>query len=420
MLLTGLLFGVLAACSYIIPGIWKETLGFIQLRPLHVSFILFWILLGATGSVYCGMTLYSNQTVSKKIAYFQWALWLTAIAGITGSYFSKTFGGREYWEFPPLGALPVALAWLLFLFNLSGILKRLHNWPVYVWMWCTGLVFFLFSFIESYLWVFPYFSEWFVRDMTIQWKANGSLIGSWNQLLYGTAIFLMERISKDPKVSRSHLAFGLYLLGLFNLMFNWGHHIYTLPAEMSVRYVGYIVSMTEWVILLRIIYLWKRSLNQAQKLFHHVPYRFLLATDVWIFLNLIQALLMSIPAINLYTHGTHVTVAHAMGTTIGINSMILLAACFEFFNVKLKNLSGFNLAYILIQSGLLVFWISLLGAGIQKGIWQMQHHQIPFASMMHELRGWFHIFFFSGCILMLSISYMAVILLKQYLKSVKW
>ena len=72
---------------------------------------------------------------------------------------------------------------------------------------------------------------------------------------------------------------------------------------------------------------------------------------------------MSIPALNLYTHGTHVTVAHAMGTTIGINSMILFAACFDFFgdrNIALMAKSRWlNTAFWTAQAALFVFWLSL-------------------------------------------------------------
>jgi nitric oxide reductase subunit B len=39
---------------------------------------------------------------------------------------------------------------------------------------------------------------------------------------------------------------------------------------------------------------------------------------------MILAIIISLPALNLITPGTHVTVGHAMGTTIGINGMILL------------------------------------------------------------------------------------------------
>ena len=132
----------------------------------------------------------------------------------------------------------------------------------------------------------------------------------------------------------------MYFLGLFNLMFNWGHHIYTLPTEKYIRYIGYAVSMTEWIFFIKIFYQWKKSVSTIQKNYHYFPYRFLMAADLWVFLNMAQAILMSIPAINIYTHGTHVTVAHAMGTTIGINSMILLAACFEFSNVSNQEKTG--------------------------------------------------------------------------------
>lgn len=66
------------------------------------------------------------------------------------------------------------------------------------------------------------------------------------------------------------------------------------------------------------------------------PYRFLMAADYWVIINLAMGILMSIPAINLYTHGTHITVAHAMGTTIGINVMIILASAFYFFKPSLS------------------------------------------------------------------------------------
>lgn len=87
--------------------------------------------------------------------------------------------------------------------------------------------------------------------------------------------------------------------------------------------------MTELFILGRIIWQWKSSVSEARKLYHHTAYRFLMAADIWIFLTLILAIAMSIPAINVYTHGTHITVAHTMGATIGINSFLLLAIAFD-------------------------------------------------------------------------------------------
>lgn len=421
MLVLGLVMGVLASLNYVIPGNLKETLGFISLRPMHVSSVLCWILLGASGCVFSGLQLLSKEKIYKPLALVQWALWIFAIVGILYSYITKTFGGREYWEFNPVYALPIAVAWILFLINFFKVAKKISEWPVYVWMWMTGIIFFLFTFTENYLWLFPYFREHFISDMTIQWKVNGSLVGSWNQIIYGTAFFLMERINNSAKTGKSKLAFAMYFLGLFNLMFNWGHHIYTLPTESYIRYIGYGVSMTEWIIFIRIVYTWKQSVSDIQKNYHYFPYRFLMAADIWVFISITQGLFMSIPALNVYTHGTHVTVAHAMGTTIGINSMILLAACFEFLGagssqIDMRSL-GLRRLFWFSQISLLVFWVALNIAGVKKAIWQMNPHQVSFSQMMSGLHFWFFLFVVSGVGLMVSLVSIAISLLRSQLLS---
>lgn len=422
LLVLALFFGVLAAISYVLPEFLRENVGFISLRPLHVSSALFWIILGATGCIYCGLQEITGTNLSNKRAFLQWSLWIIAIIGILFSYFKKDFGGREYWEFNPIWALPIVLAWVLFLTNFIEQVKKIKDWPVYVWMWLTGMLFFLFTFLENYLWLFPYFREHFVTDMTIQWKVNGSLVGAWNQILYGSAIFLMDKISHSQNSGRSKLAFVMYFLGLTNLMFNWGHHIYTLPTEKYIRYVAYAVSMTEWIFLLKIFWDWKKSVTLIQKNYHFFPYRFLMAADIWVLLNLAQAILMSVPAINKYTHGTHVTVAHAMGTTIGINSMILFAACFVFLQYKVDKGKSqgkwMNAVFWIFQLALLVFWLSLNLAGIKKGIWQLSEQQSSYSKMMDSLQPYFVSFLFAGLILFGCFSYLVFKLL-QHVRSSK-
>ena len=418
MLLLALTFGLLSAYNYLNPIFLKDYPGFVALRPLHVSSVLFWIILGATGCVYCGLSEFvkaEKNGVSKKI---QWVLWLIAIAGVYYSYFNKQFGGREYWEFNPIWAIPIIIAWVIFIYNFIVIVKIISNWPVYIWMWLTGLIFFLFTFIENYLWLLPFFRGHVITDMTIQWKVNGALVGAWNQILYGTAFYLMDKIEKKANIGHSKLAFTLFFLGLFNLMFNWSHHIYTLPTEHYIRYVGYAVSMTEWIFLIRIISMWKKTVDEIPKNYSYYSYRFLLASEIWVFLNLGQAILMSIPAINLFTHGTHITVAHSMGTTIGINSMILMAACFEFFQIKNNDVTtkmkNFNVVFWTLQISLFVFWASLLASGVIKGIWQLSRNQASFGEMMNSLQPYFITFFISGLVLTLSISIIVVKLLRHY------
>jgi nitric oxide reductase subunit B len=377
-------------------------------------------LLGATACVYAGLNVVGKiDLLAGKLGMAQLLLWVVAISGIFYCYFNGDLGGREYWKFPPQWAIPIAVAWILMIINYFRGIGTLKSRPVYVWMWMTGIVFFLFIFIENYLWIIPYFRMHFVSDMTIQWKVNGSLVGAWNQIIYGSAIFVMDRISGNKDTGNSRLAFAVYFLGLFNLMFNWGHHVYTLPTSDYVRYVGYIVSMTEWILFIRIIYTWRASLDTARKNYHYFPYRFIMASDFWVFFNLTQALFLSIPAINLYTHGTHITVAHAMGTTVGINTMILLAAFFELglqpgaANPKSKWL---NISFWTIQASLLLFLLSLNVAGVVRGIWQMNPARAPFGEMMDGLNMWFGVFMSSGYILLAAMLVPAIFLISKLIK----
>ena len=417
LLAIGMVFGLTGGFQYIIPGFLKQYLSFEKVRPLHVSSVVFWIIIAAMGSVLT----YVQEHNGRKLRFpvlmkLQLAVFIFSVIAILVSYCLGIFGGREYWEFPPILSLPIIVGWILFLINFFGTIGSLKNQPVYVWMWLTGIIFFLFTFLESYLWIFPYFRNNVVNDMTIQWKSYGSMVGSWNLLINGCALFLMDKISGSKKYSHSGIAFALYFTGLFNLMFNWGHHIYTLPTHNYIKYVSYIVSMTELAILGRIIYLWRSSLTTAKKYFYQTSYRFLAAADVWIFLTLGLALLMSVPAINLYTHGTHITVAHTMGATIGINSMLLLAIAYDILGGTFQRLTPYkkiiNRGYWMANFSLLIFWLALIIAGIIKSKWQMQTKQIPFSSMMLLLRPYLIIFVTAGTFLMIGLLMVIYPLLK--------
>ena len=418
-LLGGLLFGTLGGVHYVLPGALREALPFAKLRPLHVSLVVFWLLLGASGCIYWILREQLLRTrLQQQLARVQVALVLAVLLGAVGCYSAGIFGGREYWEFPPLLAMPLALYWVLFGINFLIAARQLKRpWPIYYWQWLCGIGFFLFSLAESYLWLLPYFGNHIVRDMAVQWKSYGAIVGSWNMLIYGTAFYLMEKISGDAKIARQPLTFFFFFLGLFNLMFNWGHHIYVLPVTPAIKHVAYLVSMTELLILGKIIYGWRNSLSTAQKHFHRLPYRFLAAADTWIFLNLALAILMSVPAFNLYTHGTHVTVAHAMGTTIGINTMILLAAVYFVLGHLpqarfVQQLRKIRWGYWLANGGLLVFWLALIGAGIGKAWLQVQHPELPHGLLMQQLWPFFAAFLVSGVVILVGIVLMAVPLLR--------
>ncbi|MDP6787845.1 MAG: cbb3-type cytochrome c oxidase subunit I [Rhodospirillales bacterium] len=404
-LAASLLFGVLGAFKFLYPE-FIEGLAFNKLRPLHVSLAISWIFLTAIGGIYYYLPhIPSLSAFSTRVA--RWHFWIYLVTGlaILAAYALGRFGGREYWEFPPLLALPIFATWIMFGTNYFRIARQRRTaWPVYYWMWGTGIVFFFLTFTESYLWLIPYFRENMLREIAVQWKSYGSLVGSWNMLVYGTALYLMERISGDEGVARSKMAFGLYFLGLFNLMFGWAHHTYPVPFAAWVRDFAYLVSMTELFLLGKIIWDWRASLTALQKFQHRRPYRFLFASDMWVFANLVLALVISVPALNLFTHGTHVIVAHTMGTTIGINTMILLASVFYVLeqrigqDVEIRHARPLNAGFWLANGSLLVFLAALLAAGLIKGTYDGG----SFQEMMESIEPFLLVFAVAGVGLMIG------------------
>ena len=405
-LAVGMFFGVIGGFQFLFPDFLRELL-FTKTRPLHVSLVVAWIFLIAVGGIYhylprqCGMKLYSARAVN-------WHFWIFIVTGlaILGCYLSGRFGGREYFEFPPVLSIPIFLTWIMFGINyFMTVSQDKKSWPVYYWMWGTGIVFFFITYMEAHLYLIPYFRDTMVREIMVQWKSYGALTGSWNMLVYGTALYLATRISGSDLYARSKMAFGLYFLGLFNLIFGWAHHTYIVPSETWIRTFAYFVSMTELFIFGKIIWDWRSSLSDWQKNRYCNAYRFLFAADIWVFINLGLALVISVPALNLITHGTHITVAHAMGSTIGINTMILLASIFYVIREQLPQdvhadcTPQIKFGFWTANISLAVFFTALVMAGVGKGLYD----GASFQEMMLSIRPFLVVFTLSGVTLMVGL-----------------
>jgi len=395
-LLLGLLCGLLAGFQYVVPDFIKQALPFTALRPLHTLFVVSWVLLTAIGGIYYYLSRNSNEKPTNQLlvkTHF-WIFILTGL-GIALSYLFRNFAGKEYLEFPIYFYFPIVSGWLLFGINyFKTLAATFKTWPVYYWMWATGIVMMIYHFTEAHLWLLPYFKSHFIQNTALQWKAGGSYVGSWNMLVYGTAIYVMTKISQDERYATSGKAFFFYFLGLTNLMFGWAHHVYIVPTAPWIRYLAYGISMTEWIILASIIYDWKKNLAKAPPIHFPIASQFMRLADFWVFLNIILALLISIPAINLFTHGTHITVAHSMGTTIGINTLILLSSVTYILESNQCSLSVTKIRYgiRLFQTSFVLFWGCLLLMGVRKAHWTFFDKTLSF-SQFQDVMHWFYLLF---------------------------
>src|SRR6476620_4306967 len=420
-LLLGLTFGVLGSLQYLLPKFLNNYLTFQKTRPLHVYLAISWIFTAAQGGLYYYLPRLSNRKLFwLQGAWIHFALQLLTSLAIVTAFFMGYFGGREYLEFPPFMGIFIAISWLPFAINFFGTISpQFKTAPVYYFSWTIGIVFFYITLSESYLWVFDHFNNNVTRDITVQWKALGSMVGSWNMLVYGTSLYIMEQLKGDKKISRSPIAFFFFFLGFTNLMFNWGHHTYIVPAAPWVKTVAYVISMTELLIFGHLLFQFRKTISSTLRFYHSIPFRFLSFADLWIFLNLGAAIVISIPALNFYTHGTHITVAHAMGTTIGINTMLLFASVFYILQQQkpgaLQHKSSIIGKGIMITNfSLILFWTSLIGSGLVKISARLDNK--AFAQMMKNCEPFFKIFAISGIGILIGLAILIITVLSLILK----
>ena len=259
--------------------------AFTYVRPLHVTFAISWILVAALAGVHAFLPrAVDAQPFSGKLAKI--SFWLLAVAGLISlaAYLTGHHTGREYLNFPLPAALLIFVAWICFAINfLRTAMSGARRWPVYVWMWATGLVMFAYTFIEGHLYLFEWFNAAPVRDQSVQWKSYGALTGSWNMFVYGLSMYLMERFA-GAQTARSRRAFFFYWLGLTNLLFGWAHHTYMLPQSEWIRWMAFFISMTEWVILATLLWDWAQPFDRKvwrEQPQHRIPRAFLASASTF-------------------------------------------------------------------------------------------------------------------------------------------
>jgi predicted amidohydrolase len=131
-------------------------------------------------------------------------------------------------------------------------------------------------------------------------------------------------LAGNDRYAHSRLAFFLFFIGVFNSFTNFGHHTYHLPQSHLIKWISCIASLCEAVIVVKLLLdIVKNTREKASDL---PAVHFLLkAGTLWSFLTVGSAVIISVPPINTLIHGTHFVMSHAMGSMIGIDSVVLWA-----------------------------------------------------------------------------------------------
>ncbi|HAK57040.1 MAG TPA: hypothetical protein DCP38_16405 [Acidobacteria bacterium] len=371
--------GTLAAVTYTDSEPWLRAarLTLQQLRPVHETFAFAWVFLGGVAIVYFYLhrAFGPPSAAMQRRTVWQIVLWTVAGVGILVTLLSGRFTGREYLGYHPAFSILILTGWLLFAWNFfeqSGI--SLANRPAYIYMWSIAIPLFVITYLEGHLYLFDVVSGRPVRDIAIQWKANGTLVGSFNLLAYGSLMYVSGQIRGDESYAHSRTAFALLFVGVLNTFTNYGHHTYHLPQTAWIHWISFVVSMLETIILAKVfldLLILLRTASEAKA--HRVSQWFIRSATLWTFGMTALAIALAVPPLNALIHGTHVVVAHSMGSMLGIDSMILWAALAYGLEAVLGSQHPVvrgrrvRLAVPLLNVCLLVFLLSYLASGAAAG-----------------------------------------------------
>ena len=359
------LFGILGALYSVpalAPAFQSIGLDMRQLRPIHTAFAAAWIFLGGIAVVHRWLQDHGGMATpgDRLRLRVQILCWSIAGVGILATLMLRVGSGREYVGFHPVFSVFILVGWVCYAWNFFRIAgPRFFERPIYLTMWGVGMLFFMVTFIEQHMYLLPSVFGNPVQDLQVQWKASGTLVGSFNLFVYGSIIYIGERISRDTEYGHSRTAYALLGVGLLNSFTNFAHHTYHLPQSHLIKWISFVVSMMEITILCRATYdLWRLVRKTEESEFCAAQGSFA-ASKHWTVFILLSSVLISIPPLNAIIHGTYVVAGHAMGATIGIDTMVLLGALIWILGEHLQAREGEEASKVLHTSSMRAIVVGL-------------------------------------------------------------
>ncbi len=383
-----LLFGLVAAIQYVMPGFLFEILDFSIARILHINALVVWMVFAMFGSVYWLLPDETGiETIGVKIGKLLFWIFAAAIVVVVLVYLLVQVGpaddttiwfiteGREYIEAPrwaDWGIVVVALGFVANLFltgikgNRSGIVTVLMaDMIAFAGLYLAGMFFTDNISVDQYWW-------WWVIHLWVE--------ATWEVFVGAIAAYgLITMLGAHRKVVEMWLwievamLFGSGILGL-------GHHYFWIGTPEYWWEIGALFSALEPLPLvamfIHVLYDWGKTqggqdaTGQEVSIINNKP------AFTWFVLNAfgnflgagIWGFFHTLPQVNLYTHGTQFTSAHGHLAFFGAYATILIGMMY----IAVQGTNGIKVmkstkssiwAVTLIVSGVVGMTVALTIAG---------------------------------------------------------
>ena len=357
----GSIAGMIASMKLHLPDWWvaSEWITFGRIRPVHLNIVAYgWCSFAGVGiALWMIPRLLKTPLRGARYAYAGALVWHVGVTLGVASILAGLSDGLEWLEFPwQVDILLFAGGGLMAVPLVMTLLNRKVD-HLYVSVWYMG---------AALLWFPVLFGvanipnlHFGVQEATMNWWYGHNALGLWfTPLGLAAAYYFIPKVIGKPIHS-----YNLSLLGFWSLAFFYsqvgGHHLIGGPVPSWFITMGIVQSVMMVIPVLAVaINQHMTVLGNFRALKHSPTLRFIVIGAMMYTLASVQGSMESLRNVNLVTHFTHYTVAHAHIGLYGFFSFVMFGSIY----FVMPRITQWEWPYPKLIS--LHFWLVTLGIGI--------------------------------------------------------
>lgn len=351
-----LVFGLLSVLHYVSGDFQSnQLLDFHVVRTCHINLLVVWLLIGFFGATYHIVSEESQRELySPKLAMITLAAFVGGgVVGLIGYIFFHHWQGREFLELPTYLDVAVVIVVLMFLYNTIMTVWKGQRRTSVEMVLLLGLVLMALLYFPGNL----FFRNEAMQSFYWWWTIHLWVEGVWELIMGSMLAFMLIKMTGVDREVMEKWLYVVVSLTFFTGILGIGHHYYWIGTPQYWLFVGAFFSALEPLAFVAMI-IYAVYARQKSKREHPNSAAMLwtIGCTIMATIGILIGFAQTLPGINSYTHGTHVTASHGHYAFFGAYAMINLA----FFSYMLPILNGIEAEEWCQSRNVKSFWIMVL------------------------------------------------------------
>jgi nitric oxide reductase subunit B len=377
--------GLLSAAYYVHDGLLLNKLDFSVAKMLHIDTMIIWLLMGFIGAVYWFLPAeFERETAGIKLAEVMFWIFCAAVAVVAAVFTFVQYGpstestlwlinqGRKYVEAPRWAAAGVVLVVLVFVYNVVATAVKAKKMTGIMAVLMVDLV----PLFGLYLIAFPAITNMSEDLYWWWWLVHLWVEATW-EILIGCimALALMQLLGTSRRIVETWLYIEVALVlgtGILGL----GHHYFWIGTPSYWLAIGGFFSALEPLPLLgMVVHAVYDAGTHRMKTTNKPAFYWVMAEAFGNFLGGgVWGFMMTLPQINLFTHGTQWTVSHGHFAFWGAYACGVIAVIYMALQksrgIQEVQGSAWKWSFALLNIGLIGMVGALLLAGMAQAFYE--------------------------------------------------